>query len=176
MPHVLISADQHTPNNIQHCIRVKHWRRCAFTCRRINRRWQASAWTDGGTTLRPVVHWLTHYCAISVWGGVMSCHLTLDCFDKLLHLSWSVPKPSCTHTITVPYSCFLQDLSHAQCTFVAVSLSLHVLVCHLKRNSTFSKLLSPNRLFILCDHMIMMIIIFFACWCYIRQHHIVDCF
>lgn len=36
---------------------------------------------DGGTKLWPVVHWLRHYWAISVWGSVMPRHPTLGCFD-----------------------------------------------------------------------------------------------
>lgn len=131
-------------------IQAAHWPqfRPVFKCRHINRQWQqqAAVRADGGTKLWPVVHWLRHYWAISVCGSVMSCHLTLGRFDKMLHLSWSVLKTPCAHNITFSYSCFL-ELSH-----VSVILWLHqcacVYVCVIK-NST---LLSPNRLFVLHDH------------------------
>lgn len=110
-------------------IQARHWPqfRQVFMCRHINRQWQqqAAVWTDGGTKLWPVVHRLRHYWAISVWGGVMSCHLTLGCFDKMLHLSWSVLKTPCAHNITFSYSCFL-ELSPVS---VTLWLSLCVCVC-----------------------------------------------
>lgn len=56
---------------------------------------------DGGTKLWPVLHWLRHYWAISVCGGVMPRHLTLGCFDVLQHLGWSALKTSRLHTISL---------------------------------------------------------------------------
>lgn len=118
---------------------VKHWRglRQVFICRHLNRQWQqqAAVWTDGGTKLWPVVHRRRHYWAISVWGGVMPCHLTPGRSDRLLHLRRSVLRTSCTHTPSVSLTHVVEDLSHVQCVCVCVCLI---------ENYTFMTLLSPN--------------------------------
>ena len=124
---------------------VKHWRglRQVLLCRHLNRQWQqqAAVWTDGGTKLWPVVHRRRHYWAISVWGGVMPCHLTPGRSDRLLHLSRSVLKTSCTHTISFSYSCCQGLVSCTVCLCGCVCVC--VCVC-LIDNYTIMTLLSPN--------------------------------
>ena len=122
--HVRAQSEQKLNANNNSHMTVKHWRglRQVFICRHLNRQWQqqAAVWTDGGTKLWPVVHRRRHYWAISVWGGVMPCHLTPGRSDRLLHLSRSVWRTSCTHTISFSYSCCRGLVSCTVCLCVCV--------------------------------------------------------